>query len=106
MRSRLCALTLGAIAATILFWMVSRASAQQPKPDELPNISVEVEVVNIFFTVRDKNGGLVNNLDKSAFTVEEDGQPQTIKYFSRQSDLPLTIGLLVDTSVSQGNLIE
>jgi VWFA-related protein len=73
---------------------------------ELPTISVDVDVVNLFFTVRNKQGGLVANLEKSDLTVEEEGQPQTIKYFSRQTDLPLTVGLLVDTSVSQGNLIE
>lgn len=78
---------------------------QQPKPEDLPTISVDVDVVNVFCTVRNKQGGLVNDLDKSDFLIEEDGQPQTIKYFSRQTDLPLTIGLLVDTSISQGALI-
>ena len=81
-------------------------SPQQPKAEELPTISVDVNVVNVFFTVRNKQGGLVNDLDKADFTIEEDGQPQTIKYFSRQNDLPLTLGLLVDTSVSQGALID
>jgi VWFA-related protein len=73
---------------------------------ELPTISVEVEVVNVFLTVRNKQGGLVTNLEKSDFVVEEEGQPQTLKYFSRLTDLPLTVGLLVDTSISQGALIE
>jgi len=79
---------------------------QQPRVEDLPVIAVEVEVVNIFFSVRNKRGGLVADLEKDEFRVEEEGQGQTIKYFSRQSDLPLTVGLLVDTSVSQGNLIE
>ena len=90
-----------------LGWM---AAAQQPKPDskteQVPTISVDVEVVNVLFTVRNKQGGLVGNLEKSHFTIEEDGRPQAIRYFSRQSDLPLTLGLLVDTSVSQGALLE
>jgi VWFA-related protein len=81
-------------------------SRAQSKPDDLPAISVDVDVVNIFFTVRNKQGALVGNLEKSDFTLEEEGRPQTIKYFSRQTDLPLTMGLLVDTSVSQGNLID
>jgi VWFA-related protein len=89
-----------ALGAALLF------GAQQPKTDDLPAISVEVELVNVFFTVRNKQGGLVPNLDRDDFIVEEEGRPQTIKYFSRHSDLPLTIGLLVDTSISQGNLIE
>ncbi|HYM11693.1 MAG TPA: VWA domain-containing protein [Bryobacterales bacterium] len=98
---------LGAVVLAALLYTPHPAPAQQPsKPEEVPNISVEVQVVNVFFTVRDKRGGLVGNLDKSDFTVEEEGRPQEIKYFSRQSDVPLTMGLLVDTSVSQGNLIE
>ena len=68
-------------------------------------ISVDVEIVNILATVRDKKGHLVNNLTKDDFVVEEDGKRQNIKYFTQQSDLPLTIGLLVDTSVSQQRLI-
>lgn len=99
-------LALGAAVSVALVSPVSRAPAQQPKPEDIPTISVDVEVVNVFFTVRDKRGGLISNLEKSDFTAEEEGQSQTIKYFSRQSDLPLTMGLLVDTSVSQGNLIE
>ena len=71
-----------------------------------PTIKVEVEVVNILFNVRDKRGGLIGNLSKDDFTIFEDGKQQDIKYFNRETDLPLTIGLLVDVSVSQGNLIE
>ena len=50
--------------------------------------------------------GLVPNLEKSDFTILEDGKPQEIKYFTKETDLPLTIGLLVDVSGSQRNLIE
>ncbi len=74
--------------------------------DEDSTIRVDVNVVNILATVRDKKGRLVNTLTKDDFTLEEDGVPQTITYFSRQTDLPLTIGLLVDTSVSQERLID
>jgi VWFA-related protein len=56
--------------------------------------------------VRDKRGGLVANLEKLDFTVLEDGKPQEIKYFERDTDLPLTIGLLIDVSRSQENLID
>ncbi len=69
-------------------------------------IRTDVEVVNVLATVRDKKGRLVNSLTKDDFIIEEDGVPQEITYFSRQSDLPLTIGLLVDTSVSQERLID
>ena len=53
-----------------------------------------------------RRGGLVANLEKNDFTVLEDGKPQEIKYFTRETDLPLTIGLLVDVSGSQRNLID
>jgi VWFA-related protein len=73
---------------------------------DLPSIKVDVDVVSILASVRDKRGGLVGNLQKEDFTVLEDGKPQTIKYFTRETDLPLTIGLLIDVSASQRNLIE
>jgi VWFA-related protein len=56
--------------------------------------------------VRDKRGGLIGNLEKNDFTISEEGKQQDIKYFNRETDLPLTIGLLIDVSASQGNLIE
>ena len=71
-----------------------------------PTIKVNVDVVNILFSVRDKKSGLIGNLQKNDFTIFEDGKQQEIKYFNRETDLPLTIGLLVDVSASQGNLIE
>jgi VWFA-related protein len=67
--------------------------------------SSDVRVVNLFATVRDAQGQLVPNLIKGDFTLEEDGQPQTIRYFSRESGLPLTLGLLVDTSISQKRVL-
>jgi VWFA-related protein len=79
---------------------------QQPPPDDLPTINVSVDVVNVLASVRDKHGALIANLDKKDFNVYEDGKLQEIKYFTRETDLPLTIGLLVDTSLSQRNLIE
>lgn len=81
--------------------------APAPKPDAQapPTIRVEVEVVNVFATVKDKKGKLVNTLGKNDFEVYEDGQRQELRYFARESDLPLTLGLLVDTSISQGALV-
>jgi VWFA-related protein len=64
------------------------------------------EVVNVLATVRDKRGGLIRDLSRDDFTLLENGRPQTIRYFSRQSDLPLTLGLMVDTSMSQARVIE
>jgi len=73
---------------------------------DAPTIQVDVDVVNILFTVKDKRGGLIGNLNKDDFNLNEDGKKQEIKYFTRETDLPLTIGLLIDVSASQGNLIE
>jgi len=71
-----------------------------------PNISVRVKVVNLLATVREKHGQIIPNLTKDDFTLSEDGRPQTITYFSRESDLPLTLGLLVDTSYSQRRVLD
>ena len=77
-----------------------------PPPEELPTIKVDVDVVNVLASVRDKKGALVANLEQKDFTIFEDGKSQPIKYFTRETDLPLTIGLLIDVSGSQRNLIE
>ena len=69
-------------------------------------IKVDVDLVNVLCSVRNKGNGLVGNLEKGDFKLFEDGKEQEIKYFTRETDLPLTIGMLVDTSKSQENLIE
>ena len=68
--------------------------------------STDVKVVNVFATVRDKHGQIIRDLTRGDFTIEEDGRPQTIRYFAQQSDLPLTLGLLVDTSLSQRRVLD
>ena len=93
-----------------LLAVLSPALPQSKKPQEteetMPSIKVDVDVVNILCSVRNKAGGLVGNLSKDDFTLIEDGKPQTIKYFTRETDPPLTIGLLIDISGSQARLIE
>jgi VWFA-related protein len=64
-----------------------------------------VRVVNVFVTVRDNKGQLVRGLQRADFQVFEDGHAQEIRYFSADSDLPLTIGLLFDISGSQRSVI-
>ncbi|MGA9569360.1 MAG: VWA domain-containing protein [Candidatus Acidiferrales bacterium] len=71
-----------------------------------PTISVNVKMVTMFVTVRDKHGALVRNLTKDDFALQQDGHPQTITYFAPDSDLPLTLGLLVDTSMSQRRVLD
>jgi VWFA-related protein len=75
-------------------------------PQDTPSFKVEVDMVNILATVRDEQGRLVNSLTKEDFILEEEGQPQEIEYFSSETDLPLTLGLLVDTSMSQRRILE
>jgi VWFA-related protein len=69
-------------------------------------IRVDVNLVSVFASVRGKSGGLISNLQQSDFKIYEDGKEQAIKNFTRETDLPLTIGLLVDTSASQERLID
>jgi VWFA-related protein len=83
---------------------VSPIFAQQETP--APTFSSNVKVVTVLATVRDKHGNIINNLTKDDFQLQQDGQPQTIRYFTRETDMPLTLGLLVDTSLSQRRLIE
>ena len=69
-------------------------------------IRVDVNLVSVLASVRGKSGGLLSNLQQSDFKIFEDGKEQAIKNFTRETDLPLTIGLLVDTSASQERLID
>src|SRR5512143_1947241 len=69
-------------------------------------IKVDVDLVNVLCTVRGKNNALIGGLEKGDFHLFEDAKEQQIKYFTRETDLPLTIGLLVDVSGSQERLIE
>ena len=67
--------------------------------------TADVKIVSVLATVLDKQGRIIHDLTKDDFLVSENGRPQFIKYFSRDSDLPLTIGLMVDTSMSQVRVI-
>ena len=64
-------------------------------------IRSEVNLVNVFVTVRDRHHAIVRGLEKEDFQVYEDGQPQDISYFSAESNLPITLGMLLDTSGSE-----
>jgi VWFA-related protein len=85
---------------------VAPKADQQADDDAGAPIKVDVDVVNLYCSVRNKQNGLVGNLEKKDFDLAEDSKQQTIKYFSRETDTPLTIGLLVDVSNSQRNLVE
>ncbi|MCU1308600.1 MAG: hypothetical protein JWN45_3295 [Acidobacteriaceae bacterium] len=78
---------------------------QQSQQEPLDTFKVDVSVVNIFFNVKDKHGALLPGLTKDDFEVKEDGVLQKIKYFSAETNLPLTLGILIDTSGSQQNVL-
>src|ERR1700728_3606384 len=98
-----------AVLCVLFFATRMRAEAQQPEgaprssapaASETATITVNAKLVNLPVVVRDKKGALVQNLTKSEFTLSVDGHPETIRYFDKDNDLPLTLGLLVDTSGS------
>jgi len=80
---------------------VSNAPAQPEDDQPVATFKLQVNLVDLFFTVKGKNGELVPHLSKSDCSVMEDKQPQTWKSFTAESDLPLTLGIMLDTSGSQ-----
>lgn len=103
-------------APAIAFLLGNSAAAQQASASSsppasvpsatVPALSVDARLVNLPVVVRDKKGALVQNLTKDDFTLQVDGHPQPIRYFDIDSNLPLTLGLLVDTSLSQRKVID
>jgi VWFA-related protein len=83
-------------------------SSQKTDADQKPaeTLKVSVNVVGLFFNVKDKHGALIPNLGKDEFEVREDGTPQNIKYFAAESNLPLTLGMLIDSSGSQQRVLD
>jgi VWFA-related protein len=116
--------TLAALFAAAIFTTVQPLVAQQPaqtqqpaspaqNPDQKPDdsqptetLKVNVNVVQLFFNVKDKHGMLIPNLTKDGFEIAEDGKPQTIKYFNTETNLPLTLGILIDSSGSQLRVLD
>lgn len=95
-------------AVAICLWMPLSLLAQKPDKEDqnVTTLSVNVNVVNLFFNVKDKRGALIPSLRKDDFQIFEDGKAQTIKYFSAESNQPLTLGLLIDSSASQERVLE
>src|SRR5579863_1590238 len=102
-----------AVLLLILCGGFSAASAQQSTPSSdqdqdqsATTLKVNVNVVQLFFNVKDKKGALIPSLAKTDFEILEDGKPQTIKYFAAESNLPLTLGILIDASGSQTRVLD
>jgi len=91
----------------------SQSSSTEPQLHHLPapapavagKITSQVKLVTVYATVLDKHGKIVPTLTKDDFALDEDGRPQTISHFVVQTDVPLTLGLLVDTSLSQAEVL-
>jgi VWFA-related protein len=82
------------------------SNSPQGQDQSVETLKVNVEVVQLFFNVKDKHGALIPHLNKENFDLFEDGKPQTIKYFKAETDLPLTLGILIDSSGSQMRVLE
>lgn len=87
---------MGFFCLGVAFWPWLQAGTEAPPPV----FSTNVQVVNLFAVVHDSTGRLRNDLAKENFELRADGKLQTITYFSQQTNLPLTLGVLVDTSAS------
>src|SRR6266566_3146739 len=112
------------ITATALLGAASLSVAQQPgaqqtsqnqqqgsqKSDDsqepTTTLKVNVNVVQLFFNVKDKHGALIPNLTKDDFEIAEDGKSQAIKYFTPETNLPLTLGMVIDSSGSQLRVLD
>jgi len=81
------------------------AAVTLPVAAQTPDLRVETHLVTFTFTVRDAQGNLMSGLSQNDFTVYEDGVPQQIRFFSRESNIPLSLGLIVDASESQDKFI-
>ena len=84
------------------------SNAPAPPDEETPvdTLKIDINLVSLFFTVKDKQGFLLPHLTQSDCKIAEDNQPQSFKSFAAQPDLPLTIGMLLDTSGSQRRVLE
>ncbi len=93
------------LGAMPLCW-AQQDTAENGRDQSVSTLKVNVNVVQLFFNVKDKHGALIPNLTKDDFQVSEDGKPQTIKYFTAETNLPLTLGILIDSSGSQQRVLD
>ena len=101
----------GSLASPLSLVSAQTLKLPPPKPettaeDKTQTLSLAAKLVNLPVVVRDKKGALVQNLTKDDFVLSVDSKPQTIRYFDKDSNLPLTLGLLVDVSQSQRSVLD
>jgi VWFA-related protein len=84
---------------------VSNAPEAPPEDQSVATFKIQVNLVDLFFTVKDKSGNLVPHLTENDCSVAEDKAPQTLKHFVAETNQPLTLGILLDTSGSQQRVL-
>jgi VWFA-related protein len=106
-RSRIAVVRVLAGAVALSFVLATAAEGQQKTPAGEPTTTLKVstEVVNVLAIVKDKKGRLIPDLNREDFKLREDGEAQEIRYFARETDTPLTLGILIDTSGSEQRML-
>lgn len=104
--SKAPALLLFLTLASTVPLVAQQAQTPSDQDQSIETLKVRVNVVQLFFNVKDKKGALIPSQTKDDFEILEDGKPQTIKYFTAESNLPLTLGILIDSSGSQMRVLE
>ena len=98
------------LAILVFVWAAIGVAVSQTsgtaEPESVPTFKSSANVVNLFFNVKDKHGLLIPHLTKDDFQAFEDGKPQTIKFFTAETNQPLTLGILIDSSASQTRVLE
>src|SRR5947209_5450983 len=95
--------------AWVALFLCAALTAFDDRPksvSSLPSVHVDVRLVNVVFNVRDHKGNFVKDLKANDFEVREDGTAQQVTYFSAESEPPLDLALLVDTSHSQNRVLQ
>ncbi|HYL67717.1 MAG TPA: VWA domain-containing protein [Candidatus Limnocylindria bacterium] len=82
-----------------------QSQSQQQVPQSDQTLKVGTTVVNVFATVRDKHHAIISDLTEKDFKILEDGQQQKVAFFSREKNLPITLGILIDTSGSMDRIL-
>lgn len=81
------------------------APQEEPLPESQQSLKVQTTVVNVFATVRDKHGAILGDLNKDDFKIYEDGVEQKVVYFTKEVNMPITLGILMDTSGSMYRIL-
>jgi VWFA-related protein len=90
-------------SVALSLWLAATLAAQDTPTSTLKS---DVDVVSVYFTVRDSHRALISNLDQQQFRVTEDGRPQAIRFFAHHSDVPLDVGVLLDTGTSTARTLD